>query len=173
MLFLIGFTACCLGTTDGKTASPLSHPVNNTTQSNYTGTVMSGIDASVVPYLGSVSILTNASFVAEIALRDENVNEMLRHGSTIRGIIDFMPSRPKGWNMSVGPTLWIAYRDIDVYFYVNETGQVVERHEIVVPGYLYRKERSNNNTCLLDKNGTAVLVFNTREIRFPKENICS
>jgi hypothetical protein len=171
MLFLIGFTACCLDT-DSKTASPLSLPVNNTTQSN-TSAVMSGIDASVVPYLGSVSILTNASFIAHIALRDENVNEMLRHRSTIRGIIDFMPSRPKGWNMSVGPTLWITYRDIDVYFYVNETEQVVERHEIVVPGYLYRKERLNNTTCLLDKNGTVVLAFNASEVWFPKENMCS
>lgn len=170
ILFVIGFTAGCLGT-DSKMTSPRSFPVNNTTQSSYAGAGMSGIDASTVPFLGSASILTNASFVAEIALRDKNVNEMLRHNSTIRGIIDFTPSRPKGWNMSSGPTLWIAYRNIDVYFYVNESRQVVERHEIVVPGYLYRKERSGNTTCLLDKNGTAVMAFNASDIWFPKENV--
>jgi len=65
--------------------------------------------------------------------------DLHRHGSTIHGIIDFMPSRPKGWNMSVGQMLWIDHRDIDIYFSINETGRFEERYEIVVPGYLYQK----------------------------------
>jgi len=126
-----------------------------------------------VPYLASGSILTNASFVGEIALHDENVQEMLRHGSTIHGIIDFMPSRPKGWNKSVGPTLWVDYQGIDVYFFVNETERYVDRHEIVIPGYLYSKQRTNTYTCLLDKNGTAVFAFNITNVWFPLGNTCS
>ncbi|MFA6361938.1 hypothetical protein [Methanoregula sp.] len=146
--------------------SPATAPV-------YTVARIPEVNISTIPDLGSGSLRTNASFVAQIALQDRNVQKMISHGSIIRGVIDFTPSRPKEWNMSAGPTLWVDYRDIDVYFYVNETEQFIERYEIVVPGYLYRKERSNTGTCLLDKNGTVVLAFNTSEVWFPMENICS
>jgi len=172
ILFLISFTVCCLGT-NVKNESLIPPSINNDSKDNYSSKWIPEVNFSSIQNLGSGSIHTNASFVAQIALQDKTVQEMLRHGSTIHGIIDFMPSRPKGWNMSVGPTLWIDHRDIDIYFYINETGRFVERYEIVVPGYLYRKERSNNNTCLFDRNGTAVLAFNASEIWFPKENTCS
>lgn len=172
ILFIIGFSACCLGM-ENKTVSQPSHIINNSTYDSSSDERISGINVSTVPYLGSESILTNASFVAQIALSDKNVEKMLFHGGDIKGIIDFMPSRPKEWNMSVGPTLWIVCRGIDVYFYVNETGQFVERHEIVIPGYLYRKERLENYTCLIDKNGTAVFIFNSSDIWFPEDTTCS
>ena len=171
VLFFISFTSCCLGT-DNKPASLPTHSVINTTQSNPSSERIPTINTSDVPVLGSGSILTNGSFIAQIALRDKSVKEMLRHGSNIQGIIDFMPSRPKGWNLSVGPTLWIRYLGIDVYFYVNETGEYVERYEIVVPGNLYVKERTKEGTCILDKERTAVLAYNNSNIWVPQGNRC-
>lgn len=164
-LFLVIFSACCIDT-DTKTAVQPSQLINNTTQCNLSDEWISGVNVSTVSYLGSESIRTNASFVTRIALCDKNVKEMLSHGSDIKGVLDFMPSRPKGWNKSSGPTLWVDYRGIDVYFYVNETGQYVERYEIVVPGYLYGKERLENYTRLYDGNGTA-FAFNSSKIWFP------
>jgi len=171
VLFFISFTSCCLGT-DNKPASLPIHSVIKTTQSDSSYERIPDINTSDVPVLGSGSILTNGSFIAQIALRDKSVKEMLHHGSSIQGIIDFMPSRPKGWNLSVGPTLWIRYHDIDVYFFVNETGEYVERYEIVVPGNLYWKERSENDTCILDKNETAVLAYNRSNLWVPQGNTC-
>jgi|GEM_PF-1602519 hypothetical protein len=168
LILLIAFEVC-----NGCTDTPRSYTIDGDSKDNITVARIPEVNVSTIPDLGSGSLRTNASFVAQIALRDRNVQEMIGHGSIIRGVIDFTPSRPKEWNMSAGPTLWVDYRDIDVYFYVNETEQFIERYEIVVPGYLYRKERSNNGTCLLDKNGTVVLAFNTREVWFPVENICS
>lgn len=168
MLILIGSLACCIDQ-DGEASIQPSGLINNATQCNLSDDWISGINVSTVPYLGSELILTNASFVARIALCDKNVAEMLRHGSDLKGVTDFIPPRPKVWNKSSGPTLWVVYRSIDVYFYVNETGQYVERYEIVIPGYLYGKERLKDYTRLYDGNGT-VLAFNSSDIWFPEEN---
>jgi hypothetical protein len=159
--------ACCV---DQGSQGPDQPGINNTTKCkcNLSDEWISGINVSTVPYLGSESIRTNASFVARIALCDKNVAEMIRHGGDIRGVVDFMPPRPKGWNKSPGPTLWVAFRGIDVYFYVNETREIVERYDIVIPGDLYRKERSENSTRLIDRNGTAVFAFNGSDIWFPE-----
>jgi len=172
LLFLISFATCCLGT-NSRNESSSPYTIDGDSKDNFTVARFPEVNISTIPDLGSGSLRTNASFVAQIALQDRNVQKMISHGSIIRGVIDFTPSRPKEWNMSAGPTLWVDYRDIDVYFYVNETEQFIERYEIVVPGYLYRKERSNTGTCLLDKNGTVALAFNTSEVWFPMENICS
>ncbi|MBP2132386.1 hypothetical protein J2128_000307 [Methanomicrobium sp. W14] len=99
-------------------------------------------------------------FVARIALCNKNVGEILRHGGGVKGVIDFTPSRPKGWNLSTGPTLWVVYQGIDVYFYVNET------KKIVVPGYLYGKKKMENGTFIVDGNGTCVIAFNGSDIWF-------
>lgn len=131
------------------------------------------IDPASVRDLGSGSIVTNVSFVSVIALNDDNVKEMVRRNSTIRGIIDFMLSRPKGWNMSAGPALWVVYKEVDIYFSINETAENVERYEIVVPGSLYRKERAGDTTCLLDQDGNPVLAFATGRIWIPEKDTCS
>ena len=164
MLLLTGHTACCI---DQDSKGPDQPAINNTNKCDLSDEWISGVNVSTVPYLGSESIHTNASFVARIALCDKNVAEMLSHGSVIKGVIDFMPPRPKGWNLSCGPTLWVVYRGIDVYFYVNETQEIVERFEVVIPGDLYGKERLENYTRLIDWNGTAVFEFNSSDIRFP------
>jgi hypothetical protein len=83
-----------------------------------------------------------------------------------------MPSRPKGWNLSAGPALWVVYKEVDVYFYVNESAEYVERYEIVVPGYLYRKERAGDTTCLLDQDGNHILAYATGRIWIPEKDAC-
>ena len=164
MLLLIGYVAGCI---DQESKGPNQSVINNTTKCNLFDEWISGVNVSTVSYLGSESIRTNASFVTRIALCDKKVAEMLSHGSGIKGVIDYMPSRPKGWNLSCGPTLWIVYRGIDVYFYVNETQEIVERFEVVIPRDLYGKERVENYTRLIDGNGTAVFAFNSSDIWFP------
>ena len=99
ILFLISFTVCCLGT-NVKNESLIPPSINNDSKDNYSSFRISEVNFSSIQNLGSGSIHTNASFVAQIALQDKNVQEMLRHGSTIHGIIDFMPSRPKGVNLN-------------------------------------------------------------------------
>ncbi len=173
LLCLTGLTTGCIGNNGIATGDPTHDATPEETQPPVSHGDDYIIDITSVHNLGSGSIITNTSFIAGISLRDNNVKEMLRHNSTLMGIIDFMPSRPKGWNMSVGPTLWVVHKDIDVYFYVNETGEYVERFEIVVPGSLYSKERAGDITCLLDHNGSRVLAFNTSRIWIPKKGTCS
>lgn len=170
LLVSMSLTVCCTGT-DTKMASMPGHINPEHTPSGYSGCIPAG-NAPDVPVLSSGSILTNASYVAQIAFCNTNVNEMLHHGSSIMGIIDFMPSRPKTWNLITGPALWTRYRDIDVYFYVNETGATVDRFEIVVPGTLYQKQRLEIGTCLLDTNGTEIVLYNKSTIRILEGQTC-
>lgn len=175
LIFFLCLTCFIIGCVDSNGISAGPAPGSNTSGEQTSGPAIESyiVDPASVRDLGSGSIITNVSFISGIALNDNNVKEMVRHNSTIRGIIDFMPSRPKGWNMSAGPALWVVYKDIDVYFYVNETGRYVERHEIVVPGSLYHKERTGDTTCLLDQDGNNVLAYATGRIWIPEKGGCS
>jgi hypothetical protein len=173
-IFFLCLTCFIMGCIDSNGISagpaPGSHTSREQTPDPVTGSII--VDPASVRNLGSGSIITNVSFISGIALNDDNVKEMVRHNSTIRGIIDFMPSRPKGWNLSAGPALWVVYKEVDVYFYVNESAEYVERYEIVVPGYLYRKERAGDTTCLLDQDGNHILAYATGRIWIPEKDAC-
>jgi len=175
LIFFLCLTCFIIGCVDSNGISAGFDSVNTTSgeQSPPPAPADYIIDPASVRDLGSGSIVTNVSFVSQIALNDNNVKEMVRHNSTIRGVIDFMPSRPRNWNKSAGPALWVVYKGIDVYFYVNETAEDVERYEIVVPGNLYRKEHAGDTTCLLDQGGNHILAYASGRIWIPEKDVCS
>lgn len=171
------FIAGCISGT-GSTHAPEGSPMG--TEKTFAADNGTGVNYSAVPIFSPSPIKTNASYVARIALEDNRVRELLRHGGRINATAGMInPGCPPTMAQPCYlPALIITYGPVTFAFEVDEqTGTVSHAYPYLAD---YPNQYVSNNTpnyyrvrsddTISIYNGTTlVLAYNSTTFIYPED----